>query len=224
MQVAEVDGLGLAVGNPKRVPHGIVAQVGDVRDASRDLPAAYDGAIGRGKAEEQAGIGLIADHQRAVTHPSDGLQPAIEGSYVNGREHLRFAVTRGAHSADLLLLTLKDEIDVAGRGIQGDTLAVQPKAVSLNIEGRGLSGKTHLVDTPSVGSGYEAASVGGEAKAGKTLDAGCGDAGVSAHHWQVIRFRITSRVLYLLVKVYAVFSTSSTDLKRTVLIKIEDFL
>ena len=52
LQVAEVDGLGLAVGNPKRVPHGIVAQVGNVRDASRDFPAAYDGSIGRGNAEE----------------------------------------------------------------------------------------------------------------------------------------------------------------------------
>ena len=85
LQVAEVDGLGLAVGNPERVPHRIVAQVGDVRDARRDFRATQDGTVGRGNTEEQAGIGLVADHQRAVAHPGDGLQPAVEGSFVNGR-------------------------------------------------------------------------------------------------------------------------------------------
>ena len=140
LQRAEVDRLGLAVGDPERVPHRVVTEVGDVRDARRDFRAAHDGAVGRGQAEKQAGIGLVTDHQGAVAHPGDGLQPAVEGPLVNGRKYLRLAVTRRTQPADLLFAALDDEVDVTGRRIQGYALAVQSRhSRILDIERRGLT-------------------------------------------------------------------------------------
>ena len=186
LQVAEVDGLRLTVGDPERVPHRIVAQVRDVRDARRDLRAALDGTVSRGYAEEQAGVGLVTDHQGSVTHPGNGLQPAVEGSFAYGREHLVLAVPRGTQSAYLLLVALEDKINVTARRIQGNALAVQTRyARVLHIEGIGLPGKTYPVNSPSVGSGDEAASVGGETNPGQSLDAAGGDSGVLTHYRQI---------------------------------------
>lgn len=124
LQRAEVDRLGLAVGDPKRVSHRVVTQVGDVRDAFRDFRAAYDGAVSHGITEKQARIGLVANHQGSIAHPGDGLQPAVEGSLGYRSEHLRLAIIRSSQAADLLFAALDDEVNIASRRIQGNALAV----------------------------------------------------------------------------------------------------